>query len=215
MSSLAQKLKSEPVNGTIGTIVRIEGPVFVAQVDGVEVRARRAVSCLVEPLLHDCVLIAQQGATGYVLAILEREEGVTTTLKVDGNVDLSVPQGKLRMVAKDGVDLVSPKEINVLAGTLSWHANQLKVTASEVVTAASQVIADIATTKLKGGIFDRVFDRVSERVKRSYRTVEEIDQVRSKQIDYQAHETMSLRSENLVATAKELVKSAGEQLNLG
>lgn len=214
MSNLAEKLSHDTVFEAMGTVTRVEGPIYAVQIDGRELRARRALSCLVEPLLHDCVLVAAQGNVAYVLAVLEREAG-TTTLKVDGDLDLSVPNGKLRIVGGEGIDVVSPKELNVLASTLAWHANQLKVTASEVVTVASRVVADIATTKLKGGVFDRMFDRVSERVKRSYRTVEEIDQLRSKQIDYQATETMSLRSENMVATAKELVKVDGEQIHFG
>jgi len=214
MNNLAKKLNRETVMEAMGSVTRIEGQVFVVQVDGREIRTRRAVSCLIEPELHDCVLVASQGNAAYVLAVLEREGG-RATMTVEGDLSLSLPNGKLSMVARDGVDLVSPKEINVLAGTLAWHANQLKVTASEVITIASQVVADLASTKLKGGIFDSVFDRISERVKRSYRTVEEIDQVKSKQIDYQASETMSLRSENMVATAKELVKVDGEQIHFG
>lgn len=207
-------MNRETVFEAMGTVTRIEGQIFVVQEDGRELRTRRAVSCLVEPQVHDCVLVASQGHAAYVLAVLERESG-PATLTVDGDLSLSLPNGKLRMVARDGVDLVSPKEVNVLAGTLAWHANLLKVTASEVVAIASQVVADLATTKLKGGIFDSVFDRVSGRAKRSYKTVEEIDQLRSKQIDYQASETMSLRSENMVATAKELVKVDGEQIHFG
>lgn len=214
MNNLAAKLNRETVFEAMGTVTRIEGQVFVVQADGHELRTRRALSCLIEPELHDCVLVAAQGRVAYVLAVLERESH-KATMTVDGDLALSLPNGKLRMVARDGVDLVSPKEVNVLAGTLAWHANQLKVTASEIVTIASQVVADLASTKLKGGIFDSVFDRISERVKRSYRTVEEIDQVKSKQIDYQASETMSLRSENMVATAKELVKVDGEQIHFG
>lgn len=214
MSNLAEKLSRETVFEVMGTVTRIEGQVYVVQVDGSEIRSRRAVSCLVEPQMHDCVLVAAQGRVAYVLAILERESGATT-LSVDGDLSVSLPNGKLRMAAREGVDLVSPKEVNVLAGTLAWHASQLKITASEVYTIASQVVADLASTKIKGGIFDGVFDRVSERVKRSYKTVEEIDQIKSRQIDYQASETMSLRSENMVATAKELVKVDGEQIHFG
>jgi hypothetical protein len=214
MSNLAEKLSSSVIEQCAGTVVRREGETLVVGVDGREVRTRRAVSCLVEPKVDDRVLIARRGWTGHVIAVLERDEGAATIV-VDGDLDLSVPHGKLRMVARDGVDLVSPGEVQVLANALSWHANQLKVSATEVVTVASRVLADLATTKLKGGVIDRVFDRVSERVKRSYRTVEELDQVRAKQVDYQASETMSLRSENMVATAKELVKVDGEQIHFG
>ena len=214
MSNLAEKMKDRSDSEDMGTVTRVEGPIFVVQVDGREVRTRRAVSCLVEPQLHDCVLFFARGNAAYILAVLERESG-PATLTVDGDLALSVPNGKLRMVAKEGIDVVSPSEINVLGAKLAWHANTLKVTASEIVSAASQVVAEVATARIKGGILERAFDRVSERVKRSYRTVEEIDHLKAKQVDYQASATMSLRCENMVATAKELVKVDGEQIHFG
>jgi hypothetical protein len=62
---------------------------------------------------------------------------------------------------------------------------------------------------------DSVFDRLLQRVKRSYRFVEEHDQVRAAQIDYVAQNNASLRGENTLITAKDLVKVDGEQIHLG
>ena len=50
-------------------------------------------------------------------------------------------------------------------------------------------------------------------MKRSYRAVEETDQLRAGQIDYVAKETLSLHGENALLTAEELVKVDGEQIH--
>ncbi len=220
MKSLAAKLDDDLVFQAMGTVVRIEGTTVVvaAEYPGSrgrsELRARRAVSCLIEPKLHDFVLLGGQGRTVYVLAVLERE-APDAALVCDGNLDVKVGAGRFRVVAQEGVDLVTPKDVNVLANEIGLHASRAKLFASEILAIGSEVIGELTNVKLKGSFFDKVFERVSERVQRSFRRVDEIDQLKAKQLDYLAEETMCLRSENMVAVAKDLVKVDGEQIHFG
>jgi len=52
-------------------------------------------------------------------------------------------------------------------------------------------------------------------MKRSFRTVEDIDQLKAKKIDYAAETTMALRAEHAVVHAEELVKVDGKQIQMG
>jgi hypothetical protein len=215
----ARELQEAITFQAMGTIVRVEGQIFVVRTDEGDYRCRRAVSCLVEPELHDFVLAgvhvsAQKSETAYVLAVLERESP-DATVACEGNLDLKVKSGKLRMASAEGIDLVSSKHVQIAATDFSVHASTAKVVAQEILAFGADMIGELATIKLKGGVLDKVFERVSERVQRSFRRVEEIDQLKAKQLDYVTEETMSLRSENMVATAKELVKVDGEQIHFG
>ena len=58
-------------------------------------------------------------------------------------------------------------------------------------------------------------ERISQRVKRLYRHVEDFEQLRADKVDYVANKTMSLRGQNTLMTAEELVKVDGEQIHLG
>jgi hypothetical protein len=69
--------------------------------------------------------------------------------------------------------------------------------------------------KLIGRFFHSMIDSISQKVKRSYRVVEDIDHVRSSQIDYRASKNMSLRGQNALINAEELVKIDGDQIHLG
>jgi hypothetical protein len=64
-------------------------------------------------------------------------------------------------------------------------------------------------------VCDSLFERVSQRVKRSFRTVEDIDQVRANKIDYASESTLALRAENAVVHAEELMKVDASQIQLG
>ncbi len=214
MNNLATKLEEEDVFQGMGPIVRVEGDVFAVRTHRGEVRARRAVSCLVAPELHDFVLVACQRKEAYVLSVLERESP-HATLVSDGDLNLEARSGKVRVSATEGVDVVTPKGLQLVSQDLAVHAQTTKLFLQDVVALGSRVVAELTETRLKGTVLDKVFERVSERVKRSFRRVEEIDQLKARQLDYLTEETMSLRSENMVATAKELVKVDGEQIHFG
>lgn len=214
----------------MGTIVRVEGSTYVVRPDDDEIpergrsalreiRAERAVSCLVEPELHDYVLLAGKldGASlrpAYVLAVLERESA-NVALSARGDVEVRVPEGRFRIASRRGIDLVSAESVDVVSSRFGVHAQTAKVVAAEVVALASQVVGELTTVKVAGKIFDRVYERVSERVQRSFRKVEEIDQLTARQIDWAADQTVSIKSEHTVMTAKELVKVDGEQIHFG
>jgi hypothetical protein len=224
MNNLAHELDEAEISQAMGTLVRIEGKVYVAQTSHGEVRAHRAVSCLVEPELHDFVLVAlapssmrsgpSRQLVGYVLAVLERESP-DTSLACDGNLEVKVREGRFRVASRDGIDLVSPKEVQLVADQVGIHASSAKLVAKEIVAIGTSVVAELVNVKLKGTFFDKVFERVSERVNRSFRRVDEIDQLKAKQIDHLAEETLSLRSANAVVTATDLVKVDGEQIHFG
>lgn len=215
MKNLATKLE-DAVFSAMGTIVRVEGSTFVVQTDdgpSTVFRAARAVSCLVEPKLHDFVLLGGRGRSIYVLAILERESP-DVALASPGNVSIQAGE-RLRMIAGEDVEVVTPKAVNLTSSELGIHTSRAKVFAAEILAVGTEVIGELSNVKLKGTFLDKVFERVSERVQRSIRRVEEIDQLKAKQVDWTADETMSLRSDNMVATAKELVKVDGEQIHFG
>lgn len=192
-------------------VIRLEPPVTPSQRTGVVSRAdgerswsvdtdagavtcRRSHSCLVEPEVGDFVLIATgTGRGGFVLAVLEREPGASTTLRTDGDARFEVPGGRLSLSARDAVEVAAP-ELSFLGRIVRAEAQRLDAVLGHV---------------------DAVLERVSQRVKRSYRFVEEIDAVRAEQIDYRAAQNLSARGKNTLLTAEDLVKVDGAQIHVG
>ena len=62
---------------------------------------------------------------------------------------------------------------------------------------------------------DAAIERVTHKLKRSYRIVEEVDCVRSREMDYRATNNVSIRGKNALVTAEELVKLDGSQIHVG
>jgi len=63
--------------------------------------------------------------------------------------------------------------------------------------------------------FDSLIERLTQRIKRSYRTIEEIDRLRAGRLDYLIDKLLSLRGKYSMLTAKEDVKIDAERIHMG
>lgn len=210
-----QEYKTE-VSQELGTVTRIEGATFVARTEEGEHRARRAASCLLEPEVGDLVLLAvATDGRSYVLAVLEREEGAAGSIVADGDLTIKLGKGRFAVAAQEGVELVSGKDVSVVSGDLRVNAVDGTVALTRLSFLGDVVRAEIAKAKVLAGSFDTIAERISQKVKRAYRIVEETDHLRAEAVDYVAKKTMSLRGQNALVTAEELVKVDGDQIHLG
>lgn len=216
MNNLATKIDPSRVFQEGGAVLRLEGPYILVETTSGKYRARRAVSCLVAPEPGDRVLVAAlEDGTVYVLAILEREAGHATAISVDGDLTVQLPNGRFSVAAQEGVSLISGKDVAIVTGGLEVNAVRGSFAVEHFSFLGTFLQANIEKAKLVAGSLDSSLDRLSQRVKRSYRFVEEIDQVRADQIDYAAKKSLSLHARNAMVTAEELVKLDGEQIHVG
>lgn len=215
MDNLARAIEETGIHQAIGAVVGVEGPVFLVQSEEGEYRARRAVSCLVEPQRGDEVLLVAREGACFVLAVLTREEGGKTRLSAEGDLEINLKKGRFVVASQEGIDLVAAKDVSITAGGLNVRAGEGNVFIDRLSMLGTVARAEIEKVKLFAGSLDSVLDRLHQKVKRSYRRVEEVDQVKAGQIDYVAEKTMTLRSTNTVMTAEELVKVDADQVHLG
>lgn len=201
-----------------GSVIDVQGAelhVRTPQGDPLGEVARRAVSCLVAPMVGDQVLLTRlPDGRLFVLAVLEREAAQVTQIDAPDGLAFRVGRS-FEVVAAEGVALTT-------SGELSTHAASVRINALEGSVAVRRLALltevgqfDFGTLKLVGRCFDTVADRLSQTVRRLYRTVSEMDQLRAKRVDYVAEEALTLRGDNALITAKELVKLNGKQVHMG
>lgn len=214
-SNLARKSDERVVHQTTGSVVAAGAAgVVVATPEG-RVEARRARSCLVEPRVGDEALVCRVGGAAYVLAILEGEPDAPTTLSVDGDLAIKVARGRLSLAGQEGVAVVSAKEVSVAAPELSVHAGAARAVLDRLTWLATKVRGEVERSEIVAGAIDRVVDRITERVKRVYRKVEELDQLQAESLDWEAKKNLSVHCENALVTAEKLVKMDADQIHLG
>jgi len=216
MKSTALQLSIEGVTQEMGRILSVEGKALRVRAAACDYDAKRAVSCLVEPVADDIVLVALvPNGAAYILAVLEREEGAKATLSTEGDLEIRQRDGRVTIAAQEGIDLITARAVTLIGQALEVNATDGNVVVQKLAFVGGLVRAQMDKVKLHAQTFDAVLDRFSQRVRNAYRTVEETDQLRAERIDYEATSTMSLHAENAVVTAEQLVKVDGEQIHLG
>jgi len=200
----------------VGDVVSSDEGTFVIDTGDGRVDARRALSCLVEVEIGDRVLVAgpEDGAL-HVLAILERSGKQPIHMKLTGDVAIGVSKGQLTLAADDGLHLVSGKDLSLTSPELRVRAEQSHLMLDRVIYIGSRLLSYAKRVKLVSDVIDTFAERLSQRVKRSYRFIDEMDYVRAKEIDQASEGNISLRGENTLMTARRLVKIDGEQIHMG
>jgi len=215
MENLARALDKEENFLEYGTVKLAQGGAFTVAAESGVVAAKRSFSCLVEPLPEDRVLMSRAASGCYILAILERHGDQHACLAFEGDADLRLKQGRLRVAAQEGIDLVTAKDTALVSPELSINSVQAEVSIQHLSFFGTFLEGQIERIKLIGQACDSIFDRVSQRVKRSYRWVEELDQLRAGQLNYLVKKLMSLRGKYSVLTAEEDVRIDGDKILMG
>lgn len=216
MENLARRIHPEAVQQDVGTMLPAAAGALQVAISGVAHEARRAASCLLEPEPGDLVLVTLVPGRGcYVLAVLERQEAARGRLVHMGDLELQLPAGRLTVAATQGMSVVSGKDVSCVTGTLHAHAAEAEIFLERSSFLGRLARVEVETVKVLGRFFDSVLERFSQRVRRSFRKVEELDQVRAEHLDYTANQTASVRGHNTLLTAEQLVKLDGDQVHLG
>jgi hypothetical protein len=216
MSSSAILSERETVRLETGRVAAAADGRLAIRTDEERLDARRAVSCLVEPRPGDTVLFAR-GTPGacHVLAILERESEDAARLSFPGDVEIKSEAGRVSIASEKGIDLLTTGDTALVSRRLSVHAGEAEVHVSDLSFSGTFFRAQVETIKVLARAFDSVFERISQRVKRSFRRVEELDQLNAGQIDHRATKLMSLRGKYSMLTAEEDVRIDGDKILMG
>lgn len=213
-----------------GRVGRAEGPTynqvqggpvaarFELEVDGTRVVASRALSCLVEPLPGDRVLASSPapGSDGwFILSVVERPVAGETVLSTDGDLAIRLPSGKLDLAARDGAKVTTAGAIDMTGSSFAVSALETKISSERISLAARTTELTAASISLAAEAIDTVAERVTEKVKRAYRKIEELDQLRAHCVDYLIKESMRIHSKHTVVSADEAAKIDAKNVYLG
>lgn len=217
MTATALRHERDEVFQEIGTVTHVAGAtVMVATPVGV-VRAERAHSCLTTPRPDDEVIVATSTRSGaWVLAVLTRGNGEDdTVVEVSGDLAIRCRHGRLDLGARQGMSLTSAEDLTATAGALRVRAVDGDVALSRLAFVSRYVMSEVERVRCVAKTLDSHVGRFTQRVKQSFRIVEEIDRLEAAHVDHCVEGTASLRSKNTVFTAEQLVKLDGGQIHLG
>lgn len=198
-----------------GTVLSRAGHKLRIDLPSGERSAEVASSCLLAPSPGDRVLLAYAGQEAYVLAVLRQRADSEAHLTFDRDVSLNVVKGRLRVLAQEGVCLVSPREVKVHSGSLSAHAEQMHATFSLLDVVGQSIVSKTRKVRVVSEAVDTVAGRIYQRAVNFLRRTDELDRVEAKNIDRRAEQLVHTHGQNAVTTAEELVKIDAGQVHVG
>jgi uncharacterized protein DUF3540 len=214
-TTAAASIAAAPIH-SVGRVLGREADAWIVGASVGVLTARRAASCLLQPEPGDSVLVSGECADeAYIIAVLERAPGNPARLTFDGDTRIEVEGGSMSVSADAGVSLSTPARLTMSSDETVLRASRATVLVASVSAVGRELLASIGEMKIVGTAFESIVDRVRQFARHSFRTVEDIDQVRSRAIDYRADELVSVRGGNVVTTARELVKLDGQQVHIG
>lgn len=168
-----------------------EGKLFLFSADGARTAARRAVSCLIEPVSGDSVLTAEVEGRLYVLAVLERQN-------IEAPLSIETP-GEL---------VVSAKRVSIKAGVF------------DLVTEAANLVGNafnslFRTSKRVSGTDEMIAESSSVSAHQRVSIIEGADVHKAGVFSQNIESAMTQSAHAAVVTAKTDIRLNAERINVG
>ncbi len=209
----------EPMGATVavGRVTTVlEGRWFQVQTGAGQVRAERALSCLVLPRPGARVVCVETGSgSGHILAVLERPDGAPLEIALARETHISSGRHPLRLSGGSHLELSSDDALHLRAQDTVLHSRRLHVIGEELRTLFRRAWTSLTEVSLMGRVLSIVTDHLRLRAKTSEREVETVERARCDHLDLEARRTFQIRGEQVLAGGRKLVRIDGDQIHLG
>ena len=187
----------------------------IAGLDG-EFLAKRAFTCLVEPMAGDKILFSiDTGLDCHVLSIIERPDSVDTQLVFPGNVTMNASQGQLNLNGQQGVNISSAQSINQSAQEYNLIADKALLCIDSFNFVGSKLVAKIKNLQTYADTLETVAGNLLQKLKNSFRIIEGVDQSKCKDAIHTVDNLYSMQTKQAAILAKKDIKMDAERIHMG
>jgi hypothetical protein len=172
--------------------------------DGHTLFAQRAAGCLLAPETGDEVLLVAGAGNAFILSVLTRQED-TGRITLPGTS--TIEGNEITLTGRRGVALEAPRiSLTGLLGEASFSGLSLLSRWCDVRVERITSVAEI---------WNRTIGRLTERIRDSYRKIENTEQTKAGRIRTIVKERFSVASKNADLNAEEEVKLDGKKIHIG
>ena len=182
-------------------------------VDDDERNAFAAVQAL-ETLGQELV-VARSGEETFILSVLEQSRPGEARMVFEEGLSFDVLKGRLRVLAQEGVDLVTPQDLQVHAASVGARAGTVQVGFSLLDLVGKSIATKSDKVRVVAEAVDTVAGRIYQRAVNFFRRTDELDRVEARNIDRRADNLVHVHGDSAVTTAEHLVKIDAGQVHVG
>ena len=205
LQSNDMSLKATLATGLIRfEVLSVDGQtVYIKQSDDTQVlAARRAASCMLEPVAGDQVLVHVDGPDqpAYVIAVLERaREAQVASYRLSESICL----------------VADPRQLKVQTPSLDITAEQGDFKIAHLNSVHREHVEQAESVSLVAGQATHQVGRFVAKLRDSFRLIEGLDRTQASNIDQSAQYQMSLDADITKINAQHVVKVQGKKIDLG
>jgi len=183
----------------IGRAVEVEGLSVVLAAGSRRITARRATSCLVEPVPGDLLAAIDTADGCYVTAVLDRPSEAGAVLSVPGTASATLAQPELKIVCE----------------TLAVEAGRADLR-TRLAQVAGQTLSAVAERlDLVARVLRRTADQEFSHAKVATRNVEGVETVSAGELMLEGRSVLAQRAGIILLDAREDVRVNGERITMG
>ena len=212
---LMKKTSPRPVALSYGQVTgRKEARWFVLTDDGRMLGAQKADGCLLTPELHDLVLLSEDGGNdGFILNVLVKS-GRRSAILIPGAGEITSGEGELSLTANT-IAVQAAEGASFAAPEVSFTGVTAKASFLSFSFIAQILEARIGKAATMIETLDMVCGRLTERLKTSFRWIENFEQIKAGRISTIVKERFAVRARHASVLTEEEVSIDGRKIRLG
>ncbi|MFA5181991.1 MAG: DUF3540 domain-containing protein [Syntrophales bacterium] len=212
---LMKKTAPRPVALSYGQVTgRREDLWFVLADDGRVLGAQRADGCLLTPEISDRVLLAEDGSNeGFILNVLVKS-GRRSEILIPGAGEITTGDGELSLKAAN-ISVSGQKSASFAAPEVSFTGVTARTSFLSFSFLAQTLEAKIGKAATVIEALDTVCGRLTERLKTSFRWIENFEETKAGRISTIVKERFAVRARHASLLTEEEVTIDGKKIHLG
>lgn len=177
-------------------------------------KAQVALSCVLQPLQGDLVLLAETEAGCFIISLLQREQAVAAALHFPHGVSVH-SQGGLALKSTGDLSLESASKTEVTSPIFNIAALKSRLRILDVVAQINHFQGRFSKLQWLAEWAEQKAERFRQRFGSSDRVVQHHDLQKAGNLVQQVEHTASLRSEHTIIKAREDVQVDGKRIHMG
>jgi hypothetical protein len=215
MNNLAVIEQFQTTGLKAGTIKIVENRNFWVEIGGGLQKIQKASSCLVEPEINDKVLVFVDPDEGsYILSVLSRQSATPASIPFENGASIKINEGFFQ-VESPQLQLSANQKLSLSGAELKINASEGRANIEKMTVKGTSLKSCWDTIKLATRNMDTIAERWIQKVKRSYRTVEEFEESKIGRLRYLVKGIFFVKSEKTTMLSEKAVKIDGEKILLG
>ncbi len=212
-----QAVEALQPNLEYGTITSSDGgDCFSVKVSFGKITAEKAISCLLEPIVDDLVLVSLDiSGSCFILSVLKRTaEEKVHHLTVPGDCVLESRSGSLDLRADRDLHLSAAAAVEVTGNRLSVSANSGEALINTLTLLGKGLHVRVKRITTVAKTIEQTLKRLTQRMENSDRFVEDHEEVQTGSTRYLVEDTLTTHAGNTINISEELHTMHAEQIHM-